>query len=504
MSLYENLRLDHGLGKNSSDSFGLGRLVAVMVLAVSLVFVVFCGQSANCQTAHASSVPSPSLIVPPMVPEKSVSTYLPSESAPGTGIAVNVIFPKYPRYIEGAPVVVVVPGNGVASGLEFSMHASQAGFAEVRFAFPGGGTKGFASGGIYDNRGLQSQVALKDVLLFAAGKKADVKGRFIKDLLKTVKVPLYNKTIGLVGWSNGGNILLVTLAKYANDLKFVGWLAFYESPLGELFMPGNLGSTADFSINKHYRQGSCATGTCLVDYRKLCWQAQGIKNPGSHKKAGEPEIEGVLFFDENKNKVWDEGSEYALAYTTDIGLDKQIYAPDILKACRRWYVFGSNWPETICTLEEAQAFYHERDGSKHIKEVCEKLPELMVTIYGSRIDHYQRQPDHPHIALAYNAFSAGKLKFLRLNPDPWYVNQISDLHSGNFANNKPGAAIDADDIDSNLEGEGLLPDYVYIDACIAELSDRKKAKNYSPNLAAPITIYTNGAKSPAPAKKTEK
>src|SRR5262249_17790784 len=157
------------------------------------------------------------------------STFVASEAAPGKGIAVNVIYPAKPRYPEGAPVAVVVPGGNGSDGLEFSMHAAQAGFAEVRFAFPGGGTASFSSGGIYDNRGLESQQALKDVLLFAAGKTRDVQGKTIGELVP-VKVAVGN--LGIVGWDNGGNIAMVTLARFADQLQFVGWITFYESPLG--------------------------------------------------------------------------------------------------------------------------------------------------------------------------------------------------------------------------------------------------------------------------------
>src|SRR5262249_37408822 len=154
------------------------------------------------------------LKIPPMVPEQSVSTFVPSEAAPGKGIAVNVIYPAKPRYPEGAPVVVVVPGGNGADGLEFSMHAAQAGFAEVRFAFPGGGSASFSSGGIYDNRGLESQQALKDVLQFAGGKIRDTQGKTIGELVPT-KVATGN--VGMVGWANGGNIALVTLGKFAEQ-----------------------------------------------------------------------------------------------------------------------------------------------------------------------------------------------------------------------------------------------------------------------------------------------
>src|SRR5580658_5860230 len=151
---------------------------------------------------------------PPMAPEDSVSCYLPSESAPGRGLAINVIFPTRPRYPDGAPVVVVAPGGSGPDGLSFEMHAAQMGLVEVRFAFPGGSKGKFTSSGIYDYRGVECQKALRDVILFAHGRMLDKDGRKISDL---VPIKISSDNVGLVGWSNGGNVALVTMAKYANE-----------------------------------------------------------------------------------------------------------------------------------------------------------------------------------------------------------------------------------------------------------------------------------------------
>ncbi len=387
-------------------------------------------------------------------------------------------------------MVVVVPAGEVASGLEFSMHACQSGFAEVRFAFPGGGKSGFSSGGIYDYRGPQSQEALKDVLLFAAGKAKDVQGRTINQLLP---VKVFNNYVGAVGWSNGGNVLLVTLAKFASDLPFVGWLAFYESPLGSMFYPPSLGGAQDLMLNRHYRLGSAATGKCLVDYRKLCYQPAGQKSPGSHKKLGQPEIPGVLFFDENGNKGWDEETEFALPYCGDVGLDKQIYPPSVTLALGRLGIFGAEWPASVAQLPESEKYFLERDGSLYIADVVKAMPWLLVSVFGSQLDHLERQSDHPHIPLNYNGWLANRLGFVRLNPDPAYVGAIANMNGRNFIDNKPNCSIDASSIEEFLEPEGLVPDYVFMEAAIAELCDRKRARNLKESLGAPLVNYENGA-----------
>jgi hypothetical protein len=513
----------------------------ITILGVAIAFSTSYG-TLQAPAKAASDFPEATLKVPKLLPEESVSTYVPSQAAPGAGIAVNMIYPEKPRYKDGAPVAVIAPGGAGADGLTFTMHAAQAGFIELRMAFPGGGSPKFQSGGIYDYRGSQSQTALKDVLLFAAGKIPDTKGHFIGELLP-VKVATTN--VGLVGWSNGGNIAMVTLGKFSAELNsIVNWVVFYESPIGQLFFPPNLGGTKDLLTNKHYRQGSAATGSCNVDWKKLAWDPAILRNSGEHKKLGEPELPGVLYFDENKNGVWDESVEFALNYAMDVGLDKQIYPPEVCSALMTMKMFDrwvpdvpdpreqgnsdhqqSNkppppkkpvkgaapepapkqkvkhiiaWPKRMATLRESETFYGDRDGSAYYAQIAKDYPFMMVTVIGTYIDHLQKQPDHPHIAMQYNAWLAHKVHWVRLNPESCYPALMTIMNSENFTNNKPNATIDASTIANYLEGEGTTKDYVLVEAAIAELADRRRAKNLSFPLLMPLTVYYNSANPPPP------
>lgn len=501
-----------------------------------------------------SELANDNMKVPQLVPEESISTYVPSEAAPGKGLAVNILYASKPRYNDGAPVVVIAPGGtGASDGMKFNMHAAQAGFIEVRFAFASGGVKGFTSGGIYDNRGSQSQQALRDVILFASGQKEDYQAKWISDL---VPIAVSKRNLGVVGWDTGGNLLIPTLARFSDQLACVNWVAFYESPIGAMFSPSNLGGIHDLMLNSHYRQGSAATGRCLVDYRKLSWQPDAKRYPGVRRKLGEQELKGVLFFDENKNGLWEEASEFAFTYTTDVGLEKQIYPPDVTNAMERLKmfvkrekvvpkkddpdeatnqdnesakepakepekqpskllkVFGAKkkepqnepekkepdkfvdklrWPSTIATLAESEAYFQERDGSLYIAQVAKAFPKLLVGIFGSDVDHMQRQPDHPHITLQYNAWLESKIGWLRLNPDQIYVADLAQMNTRNFVNNPPNCAIDPSTMDTFLEPEGILPDYVYMEAMISELADRFRTNNLKHPLGGLLVKYNNGS-----------
>lgn len=459
-------------------------------VAAAFVFSSFAALTATPVGLPAEGAPLPPESVKslPMEKEESISVYVPSDVAPDGGLAVNVIYPKTPRHKDGAPIAIVVPDGHGPSGLRFTMHAAQSGFAEVRFAFPGGGLKQFHSGGSWDERGPNSQTALKDIMLFAHGEKTDSKGKKITEIIPT---PLDLNNVGAVGWGNGGNILLVTMSKFALDLGFLKWVAFYESPIGPLMSPSVLGTTNELVLNKYYRQGSAATGTPLVNWKKLTWQSDIFRNRTEHLGLGREPSRGVLFFDENGNKIWEESQEFPIAHYTAPGGDKKYYAPEVVNAMLKQKLFPhGRWPKRIALLSESEQFYQERDGSQFIKQIPLQYPDLLVTIFGSRLDHEQRQPDHPHIALSYNLWLASKPKWLRLNPDPKYVGFIADMNAMNFIENKPDESIDASAMEAHLEPEGFVPDFVYMQATIAELADRAKKDNLKP-LDVVINPYMN-------------
>ncbi len=602
-----------------------------MVLAISLLMVLS-SISANLSTGSPAEartlLPEAVLKKPVPVVEDSVSTYVPSSVAPGNGIAVNIIFPEKVRYKAGAPIAIVVSGNESTS-LSMSMHAANCGIAEVRFAYPGCGIRQFHSDGIFDNFGESCSTALKDVILFMRGETNDYKGRSVKDL---IPVKLDQSVLGLVAWETGANLALVTLAKHQEKIPFVSYLAFFEGAAGCMFAPDNLGTVKDMFLNRHYREGSAAAGQILVDYRKLMYVQNARRHPGVAKKRGETELKGVLYFDENNNKTWDEASEFALNFASEVGLDKQIYAPPIVEALIRhkvfertmggagakpaaaanqkgdgqkgdgqkpdgqkpdgqrsdgakgeeqksvtakgspikrffakpdakksepqatadaeadkkpkkplsqkeqdaaiakmlteklfgvqdeekkilsekiknrlatcktfeeaqqvinnWKVDRTKWPTTIAKMPTSKAYFEARDGAIYIKDVVAGYPKMLFGLFGARVAHTQRQPDHPHIAYLYNKLFECKPKWLRLNPEPVYVSTICKMNINNFSSNKPNSSLDAANIVEHLAPLGLVPEYAYMDALVAELSDRAKSGNFKSPLATMLSDYT--------------
>lgn len=539
-------------------------------LLFAVLFVLSAlGSPAIIMPSHARTmVPEAVLKKPVSVVENSVSTYVPSSVAPGNGIAVNIIFPEKPRYKAGAPIAIVVSGNESTS-LSMSMHAANCGIAEVRFAYPGCGMRQFHSDGIFDNFGDNCNCALKDVILFMKGETNDYKGRTVREL---IPVALDQSVVGLVAWETGANIALVTLGKHQDKIPFLSFLAFFEGAAGSMFSPDNLGTVKDMFLNRHYREGSAATGEILVDYRRLMFAPNARRHPGVAKKRGEAELKGVLYFDENNNRTWDEAAEYALSYASEVGLDKQIYAPAITEALMRHRVFEkafpglaspkpalpapkepkpaggkqaqlkkekeeiaalikeksallpedkreeftenmkkkaegrtpeevkkmlnslkierSSWPLSVANLVVSKAYFESRDGALYIKDVVANYPKLLIGLFGARVAHTQRQADHPHIAFLYNKFLEAKPKWLRLNPEPVYVSTLCRMNVNNFSANEPNSALDAANIVEHLAPLGLVPEYAYMDALVAELSDRAKSGNLKFPLTAMLSEYT--------------
>lgn len=541
------------------------------IISLSLVVILSFACSAGLFEAFAAAsaeIPGESFKTLPMVQERSVSTYVPSEVAPDGGLAVTLSYPTMTRYEDGAPVVVLIPGSGKASGLRFTIHAVQTGFVEVKFAFPGGGLKKFHSGGSWDNRGKDSQKALRDVLLYASGKKKDFKGRTIQDIIPR-KVNTQN--IGMMGWHDGFNIAVITLVRFHPVLGFVKWLTSFESPIGAIMLPSNLGTNQELNLNKHYKEGSAATGKIDIDFSKIAWYADGFRNRSQRSKQKLHTPKGVLFFDDNENGKFDELTEFPLNYGVIPGVEKQFYAPEITEALKRSEIFmawvekevdeetkkkeeakaraeaaaqkkGASkllsklpfkkdpppvstktsspnsgtagpsgeltaaeeeffknkelkevWPKQVAKLKESEAYFNDRDASLYIGKLGELYPDLLVTVFGSRIDHQEQQVDHPHIALAYNLLMASKLKWFRLNPAMVYVGFTADMNPENFVNNKVKGPIDASNIKGYLEPEGYITDAMYARACISELADRVKHKDLSCPLEGVLENYLNEA-----------
>lgn len=390
----------------------------------------------------------------------TIAVTLPSAAGGAEGLAVQVAAPQTSRYADGAPVVIFVQGGGRADAFNQRANLTE-GALEITFAFPTGALGGRTSGGTYDQRGPLSQRALADVVRYALGQAADAEGRLLRDL---VSYPVLSTNVGLVGWSRGGDSVVTTLARHADDTRGVAWVVIHESPLfdnavtGEIaWQAGKPGPAAD------YVTGTCALLACQVLYPRLAWDAAAGGG-------------GALYLDRSGNGRLDSSSEVALPSTGgQSGLRYHTVAAT--EAAAAAGVFGSAWPDSVATPDQAAEYWGTRDARYHFAAMVAGHPSLAAIIHATSTDHVQTSADHAHVALAYNALHLGGARFVRMNPDRAYTES--------FASGLPDNSANADlpsDFSSWLVPESSIPDPLVINAAILELVDRTHAGRWEENV----------------------
>lgn len=82
---------------NFRSNFSFKAIVLSTILALAAL------NSSLPTLAVGAEIPPDSMKTPPLLPEQSLSTFVPSATCPNTpGLAVNIIYPKKARYKDGA------------------------------------------------------------------------------------------------------------------------------------------------------------------------------------------------------------------------------------------------------------------------------------------------------------------------------------------------------------------------------------------------------------------
>jgi hypothetical protein len=439
-----------------------------------------------------------------------ILTHIPSTVGGEQGIAVGVLPPLKPRYSNGAPVMIHVPGGVTTGGTEGRPEYAGLGFVEIRFAFPGGGSGEAASGGTYDYRGSDCIRALADVILFATGRLADKEDRKIQDLLANTTV--LTRNVGLVGSSHGGNACGLVMATHGEEFPDLAFYASMESPYGEGNVNIELGGR-DQGMNPAYNPE-----TGVLDLSKLGWSSELPPGPPRRWQGAGSPLKGALFFDLNGDGRFSESGDFpANVFVQDLGKGmKAWYSPRLIREAEQRKLYGERRPNHIPSLAESTEYWRWRDAAGSIAAAVRKCPSVAVIVYANERDHVQVAPDHPHILTQLEGFRKAGAKFVRLNPDRAYVERIlaggpQNLAPGQrFPDNDAGVARDRSNIRDGLEPESL-PMMPYMQAAVCELADRVQARTWAKNLEAvlypdaPSRAFTprlleKGAKPPFPPK----
>jgi hypothetical protein len=382
----------------------------------------------------------------------SFSTFVPSIAAGDTGIFIQITLPTDARYQNAfSPVVVNVPGGWDALGVDpKSSQQNEQGLIQIWFNFPGGGVKGQESGGLYDERGENCIRAVTDVTKFAMGKIPDIHGHYLAEMTGDIK-PLYRNT-GLCGWSNGGNATLVAAGAMGDELEDLGWIVNWESPVGD-GMP-NVEAGRPGKLNPAYNPDTGEFDLILLAYSPAL-TVEGYS--------------GGLYFDIDNNNTLDPEQDFVVnphPYN-----DKMYYSSRIRQAASR---LGAPLPNHIATEPETNDFWMWRNGELWIEKVVQHNPDLMFLVEAGDKDHVQGAIDHPHILIQYLGFLNVGARFVRLNPDRSYIEQVFGHAAPQATDNDAFAVFDHITIRTalNPRGQGGIPNSIAVIASQCELADR--------------------------------
>lgn len=421
---------------------------------------------------------------------------VPSTAADGGTISARIFYPEngQRRYREGSPVVVISPGGHNPGFIPpDDPNALTHGYISVYFLMPGGTSGGLSSDGQYDYRGLQSQRALADVILFATGEKEDEQGKRITDYIPFS----LTDNVGVVGYSNGGNLAITTLAHYGDELGNLKWLVTWESPIGDQTVTVELSMRTGSRLNPYYQPGTSTVATCPWPGMDTAIRFDAtasflLEDPASGKTLP---LSGIFFLDLNGNGNYDQedfkfsplGGPGAIVGGTHKpkGYFSAELAGVISSQAER--LFASGPPSWLAGMPETLAYWQDRDGSLLISDAHYNLPGLRVISVSSVTDHVQIQPDHPHVRSNVAGWIDCGHGFIRHNPDSAYVKELCNCSDAAIPDNDAGNKVPYPGIDQTLEPEnagGKVLDDVISPAAILELCDRTYLDDSSVNLDA--------------------
>ncbi|RLF10394.1 MAG: hypothetical protein DRJ98_06225, partial [Thermoprotei archaeon] len=435
--------------------------------------------------------------------------WVPCEAAGETGIAVRMIYPHEPRYSEGAPVVVYVPG-GIHGGYFsiLSQDYDPQGLIWLEFLFPGGSHEGFSSGGNYDYRGEACLAALYAVLQFAQGKLTNAAGKYIRDY---VDYEVLTNDVGLYGSSYGGVISALVFAKYSSGLEGVKYIVFYESPPCCYFATTDLGRVADdpnpsFDAdgdglpwndyrNPNYVLYTASEEGCTINFSTLRYDPEVglyLDNDGN----GEPTYvvsDGRKVTDVDGSGAIEADEDYILPYWSLDLWGRKVYSALVMEGASQQGLLDQ-LSEDYLSLEETRAFWEWRELSPHYDEVAANAPWLKVMELAFLKEHMMPAPDYSNVVINYNAFKSRGL-WVRLNPDKCYLEYVlgrtvewednDALVDVNFDNVKD--MVISDDRANLVSRERKLVEV----ASVLEMADRVYYDCWDGNLEEVLTAQSN-------------
>jgi hypothetical protein len=423
----------------------------------------------------------------PVTLQDTVRTWIPSSAGGSAGIAAEIVFPETPRYAEGAPIVVHVPGgwNGAGMDSQESIWPEQ-GFIQISFNFPGSGRPGAISGGLYDDRGEQCLTALRDVTRFALGLIPDGAGHDLADYAGAIE-PLYGN-VGLCGLSNGGNATISTAGAFGSELPGLAWIVNWESPVGD-GMPNTEAGAGEGGLNPLVNPAyNPNTGAWRLDL--LAWDGTLVVRDNDNPAIS---FNGGFYFDINGNHAVDPGTDYLLS--PYLYQNKAYYSVRVRRAAQDRALVPAIPPAHLASPAETEAFWLYRNGEYWIAEAVKHNPALLFLVVAGEEDHVQNAPDHPHVLIQYEGFRTANARFVRLNPDRSFVEEVAARSIPGAMDNDGFAPFDHLTIRTAVEpgGPAGVNSTIGVAAAICELADRTQYTNLQPQYEGGSTLVAQDA-----------
>lgn len=364
-----------------------------------------------------------------------------------------------PLMPDGYAVVVAIMGSTGGGGVPIGQPYASSGFGYVQ---------------VYvdvpmDRRGLESRSALAATARFAAGVEPDAEGCYLAD---RVSVALSTTPVFLLGRSNGGNLAIATLADTTQDMPDTSGIVMYETPINAQLTDIELGAIDQ--ENPRYQPGNCAWDPVagmecgFPTDPALAW------DPTYPDLGGNPV--GALYDDVNGNGVADTG-EYPYYGVETIDHSTVAFSPQLTALIDAQGVTG---PDRL-TLEEADAWWAERDGSRLAVAALESHPGIPLISIGTEVDHGTSASDHPNVKGAAEVWRGAGSPWVRVNPAPPYMNRAAGVGPA-WTDNPPNLDVFLGNPDVLMEPDEFDSGYGtehYCAAALLELAERTITGDWS-------------------------
>jgi hypothetical protein len=423
-----------------------------------------------------------------------VEVNLPWGTPPQGKLAVRVQAPHAgaERYPAGAPVVIWLAGGEECRDFKHDLPAQADDLIIITFLFPGctDVATGRTSSGTYDWRGQESIRALRNVILYAAGELPDIQGRTIDQV---VPVPVLHDNIGLIGSSNGGNIIVAAPALHGADLRgHLRYVIQWETPVSSQIATRDLGrgwmkpygAQGDYFNSRYQGYGPLILA---VSYSDLAYNPDEPYYPvfhdgnhngqydtdpdetGAPSNPPDPDLDNSLALELDEDFPLD-------GYTGENGIQR-VYSRPVTQALANNAIFPQ-WPDNVATPAEANAYWNIRESVRLYNDAHSRMPRLEAMVLASVRDHVQSLPDKQHIRQAFEGWDdAGA--WVQINPSPAYVLQAApSVDPGSLPDNAPNTPpADWSNVTAYCIAEAV-PDPAYQLAAIWQMADRAQMKPF--------------------------